>query len=192
MTKFKTEFPDHHGAKVAKVESVKNKLGTFTIGVLAVGKDWHGKTEYEIEVKYPGEGNGTSTKKFSSISEAVAYAKKGITEEVSKHDEAKKKTKAKKTPAKKDLLEVAEERGWTFEWHQEQEDWSSFLGEEDKIEDIESVEYVVLKDSTGRVLESLGGITFAKGSPTHENQNYGREIERELVNEAIYAQEHGR
>ena len=104
----------------------------------------------------------------------------------------KTKTKKKKVPAKRDPLDIAEERGWTFEWKEEPGDWNEYLGEGDSIDDIEEVLYVVLKDKNGHVLESLGGITFAKGASIRESQGYGRSIERDLATEAIYTQEHGR
>jgi hypothetical protein len=209
MPKFEASYPDHYDMKVAKVEVFKNKLGSFSIGVFAGGKDWQGKTGYEIEVKYPDTaGNMTTTKKFSSIAEAVAYGKKAIKEEVEKHEreerEAKKSPKQKDTeklgkklqffrdqgatvPQAKKLLraeEIAEERGWTSKWEQEPGDWTDFLGDQDNIEDIESVEDVVLRDENGEVLESLGGIAFAKKSSTRANQDYGRMIEAELALEA--------
>jgi hypothetical protein len=207
--KFTAEYPDHYGKKVAKVEQVKNKLGMFKIGVFVTGKDWQQKTEYQIEVEYPGDGgNMTSTRKFSSVPEAITYAKKAIAEEVSKHEaevrEAKKSPKQKSTeklrkklqffrdrgadlPTAKKLLraeDIAEEKGWEFVWEDEPGDWNDFLGDQDKIEDIESVMDVVLKDENGRVLESMGGITFAKRSSTRDNQDYGRYLQAELALEA--------
>lgn len=209
VAKFKAEYPDHYGKKVVKVERVKNKIGEFVVGVFLVGKDWHQEPEYEIEVKYPGEnGNMTSTRKFSSVPEAISYAKKAIAEEVSRHEtevrEAKKSPKQKSTeklgkklqffrdrgadlPTAKKLLraeEIAEEKGWKFTWEGEPGDWNDFLGDEDKIEDIDSIEQVVLRDEDGRVLESLGGIAFAKRSSTRDNQDYGREVEANLALEA--------
>lgn len=105
---------------------------------------------------------------------------------------AKPRSKTKKPPTTPDFLDVAEERGWTFEWKQEEGDWNDYLGEGDSIDDIEEVLYVLLKDKTGRVLQSTGGITFAKSTPVREAQEYGRSIERDLVSEALHDEQHGR
>lgn len=102
----------------------------------------------------------------------------------------KKKTRK---ATKKDPLDIAEERGWKFQWEQEPGDWADFVDpEHDPVDSIESVESVVLFDSKRNVLASLGGIVFTKGLPVHQAQSYGRDIERELVEEALHNETHGR
>jgi len=81
---------------------------------------------------------------------------------------------------------IAEDRGWEAEWEPEQEAWEDFLGDYDKIEDIDSVEFCMLKDDQGRVLASLGGITFSKKSSSAEDRNYRRYTEAELALEAAH------
>jgi Arc/MetJ-type ribon-helix-helix transcriptional regulator len=174
-------FPSHYDASVSKVDKVKTTLGEFKIVVFNMGKDWAGKNEYEIEILYPDDDQyGTSTKKFSSTSEAVSYGLKAITEAV-------KEEKAKKPARKKvDVLGTVEGLGWTFEWKAEEEDWNDFIDSSvDDVNDVEEVLYVVLKDEQGRWIASLGGIVFMKGSSTSKNREYGESIERELATEAL-------
>jgi hypothetical protein len=208
--KNRAHFPDHRDRPLSKVEKVKTKnYGTFEVLVFKTGKNWRGNPAYEVEIQYPDpEQYSTSSKTLDSVPEAVAHGKKMIAEAVT--DVEKAEREARKTPKQKDLEklgkklaffreqgadvaqskkllkaeEIAEERGWKTEWNQEQGDWSDYLGEGDSLDDIDSVEYVVLKDEEGSVLESLGGITFAKRSSTRANQDYGRLLEAELAVEA--------
>lgn len=209
MPKTKAHFPDHTDCPLSKVEKVKTKLGTFEVLVFMTGKNWRGSPSYEIELQYPDpEEYSTTTKSFDSIPEAVVRGKKMVAEAVA--DVEKAQHEARKSPKQKDLdklgkklaffrgrgadvaqakrllkaEEIAEERNWKFTWEQEPGDWNDYLGEGDSIDDIESVESCVLRDEEGAVLESLGGITFAKRSSTRDNQDYGREVEAELALEA--------
>jgi len=92
----------------------------------------------------------------------------------------------KKTSSKKDVLDVAEERGWTFKWEAEVDPWEDFVDPTvDDPADIEEVAVLTLYDEKQNVLESLGGIVFMKGVSTAKNQEYGREFERQLVEEAL-------
>ena len=79
---------------------------------------------------------------------------------------------------------IAEERGWEASWEPEEGPWEDYLGDYDKIEDIEEVAYCVLKDEDGRVLASLGGITLSKKSSASETRHYKRYVEAELALEA--------
>jgi len=81
---------------------------------------------------------------------------------------------------------LAEERGWEASWRDEEEDWNSFLGDFEKIEEIDTVEYCVLKDDHDNVIGSLGGISFAKKTPHGESTNYRRYVEAELALEAAH------
>jgi hypothetical protein len=176
-------FPSHYDMPVSKVDEVKTTVGKFKIVVFNAGKDWAGKTEYEIEILYPDSDEcGTSTKKFSSTSEAVSYGLRAIKEAVQKKvDEAKPKRRSKKP--KQDLHDVAEERGWTFEWKDDPDGWDS-LGDVDP-DDVEEVLSVVMFNKDHEAIASLGGVAFAKRSSTAANQKYGREVEDELIQEAL-------
>jgi hypothetical protein len=183
-------FPAHYDCPVSKVEKVKTKAGTYTVNVFNVGKDFRGKSEYEYEVIFPDEEQyGTRTKKYASTSEAVMDAVREIKLSL---ERAKKEkagaSKAKRGAKKKDVLEIAEERGWTFKWEPEEgTPWEDFVDPTvDDPNDIEEVDSVALLDENGNVLASLGGVVFMKGTSTHQNQEYGREIERELVEEALH------
>lgn len=77
---------------------------------------------------------------------------------------------------------IAEERGWEAKWEEEQEEWSSFLGVEEKLEDISEVLWCGLYDERGQIIGSLGGISF--GHDSRENRNYQRMVEAELAAEA--------
>lgn len=179
-------FPSHYDMPVTKVDKVKTTVGEFKTVVFNAGKDWRGKNEYEIEILYPNSDEcGTTTKKFSSVPEAISYGLRAVKEAVQrKADEAKPKKKKKKT--KKTPHEVAEELGWTLEWHQEEGAWADFVDESvTSLDDVEEVLYVVLKDKDGKVLESLGGVVFMKGSSTRQNQEYGSSVEDELIEEAL-------
>jgi hypothetical protein len=75
MVKFKAHYPDHRDLPVAGVKKLNYAEGLFTVGVFKVGKDWQGKPEYEIEIVHPDGGVGMTTKKFSSVEEAIAGGK---------------------------------------------------------------------------------------------------------------------
>lgn len=74
---------------------------------------------------------------------------------------------------------IAEALGWEFEWKLEEEDWASFLGPDEDIEDINEVLYVLLRDEDGEILQSLGGIA----DPTRD---FARFMEAQLAMEELY------
>lgn len=199
-------FPDHYDLPLSKTAKVKTTDGTFTINVFNVGQDWQGKAEYEFEVIYPDpEMYGTTTKKFSSISDAVARATKDIHEEIAKG--ARERAEAKKSPERKNLEKlgkevaffkenagyvvgqraegalhlakaekIAKELDWTYEWTEDPEEWQ---GDEERPFEVLTV---LLRDENNERVASLGGVGMSGNA--RKDRDYGRVVEAELAYEA--------
>ena len=77
--------------------------------------------------------------------------------------------------------QYAADHDWTYKWRDDPDGWDT-LGDIDPA-DVDSIGYVVLYDSNGKVLQSLGGVAF--GRNTAQNQRDGRVFEAELALEAM-------
>lgn len=76
---------------------------------------------------------------------------------------------------------IAEREGWRVEWEEEQSPDLSWADDEDR-EGISEVLSAVLRDRNGRVLASLGNVTFGRNHV--DAKNYGRVVEAGLALEA--------
>ncbi len=94
---------------------------------------------------------------------------------------AQAKTRMAKALAKAEA--EASARGWTVEWEHEVMPDLSWADEEEQ-DEIDEVLMAALKDEHGRVLASLGNITFGKDNVA--NRAYKRVVEAELADEALY------
>jgi len=208
-TRAEAKFPSHYDLPVSKIAKVKTTDGTFTINVFRVGKDWHGKAEYKFEVIFPDpECFGTTTKKFSSIADAVKRATEDIHESVARG--ARERAEAKKSPERKALEKlgkevaffkehgggvvghamegalslakaekIAKELDWTYDWTHDEEEYQ--LGDNEDAPPFE-VLAVLLRDENGEVVGSLGGIGMTGNA--RKDRDYGRVVEAELAYEA--------
>lgn len=80
--------------------------------------------------------------------------------------------------------EYAKEKGWRFDWEEEQEPDLSWLEEGDDPSEHETLT-VLLRDEHGHVLGSLGNVDFLRHGHDRENREYGRLVEAELALEAM-------
>lgn len=80
-----------------------------------------------------------------------------------------------------DLAKAEEEaldRGWSFEWENDQDPDLSWASDEERA-DIKEVLVAILKDENGKVLDSLGGIV----DPTN---HYARVVEAEMADNVLH------
>lgn len=123
----------------------------------------------------------TSNEQFFYDHAGFSYDPKTETEEQGKGRRAREMARAE---------QYGREHGWVFEWRDDQDADHSFVEgwtpeEQAEWREVEhEALFCVLKDTDGKVLESLGGIF----DPTTE---YGRVVEAELASEALDQTEPG-